>query len=300
MSETPVNAAFIGLGVMGRPMALNLIRGGYPLRVYSRRAESMAPLAAAGARACASVQEAARAADLIVLMLPGARAVEEVLFGPRGVLAGARPGALVADMGDTSPASTRIFADRLAAAGVEMLDAPVSGDERDAADGALAVLVGGQPEALERARPLLGRLGSKIVHVGPHGSGQLAKACNRIVASLALQGAAEAFHFARANGVDPGRVREALLGGFAASRVLDRQGKRMLERDFQPGLKTSLHQEGLRVILETAHRTGIALPGTALAAQYMNALAGAHGSGDSSGLITLMERLNPDRQGGAL
>ena len=296
MPNTAVDVAFIGLGVMGRPMALNLVRSGYPLRVYSRRAEAMAPLVAAGATASASADQAARTAELIVLMVSGTREVEEVLFGPGGVLAGAKPGSVVVDMGDTSPAATRKFADRLAAAGVGMLDAPVSGDEQGAADGTLAILVGGKSEVLERLRPLLARLGNRIVHAGPHGSGQLAKACNRIVASLALQGVAEAFQFAQKNGVDPARVREALMGGFAGSRVLDRQGKKMLERDFQPGFAARLHQEELRMILETAHREGLALPGTALAAQYMNVLAGGRDAGgDSSALIAIMERLNQDR-----
>jgi 2-hydroxy-3-oxopropionate reductase len=231
-------------------------------------------------------------------MVPGAKAVEEVLFGPQGVLSGARPGALVVDMGDTSPAATAAFAARLAAAGVEMLDAPVSGGEAEAVGGTLSILAGGKPETLERARPVLERLGKRIVHVGDHGAGQLAKACNQIVASLTLQGVAEAFSFARKNGVDPGRVREALLGGFAASRTLDRQGKRMLEQDFRPGLKTRLHQEDLRIILETAHQAGLALPGTALAAQTMNSLAGGpEGDGDSSALVTVIERLNRIGQG---
>jgi 2-hydroxy-3-oxopropionate reductase len=296
MADATVNVAFIGLGVMGRPMALNLVRSDSPLWVHSRRTESMTPLAAAGATACASAGQAARAADLIVLMVPGTAEVEQVLFGPQGVLTGARPGSVVVDMGDTSPASTLTFAARLEARGVEMLDAPVSGGETEAVTGALSILAGGKPEMLERARPLLERLGNKIIHAGARGSGQLAKACNRIVASLALQGVAEAFHFARANGVDPGRVREALMGGFAGSRVLDQQGKRMLERDFRPGLKTRLHQEDLRMILETAHRAGLALPGTSLAAQYMNALTGGReGDGDSAALIAVMERLNPDR-----
>ena len=294
-----INVGFIGLGIMGAPMALNLLRGGYPLWVYDRRAEATAPLAAAGARVCASPEEAARAADILFIMVSDTREVEEVILGPNGVLAGARPGAAVVVMSTIAPETARDLAERLTSHGVGMLDAPVSGGEPEAAGGSLTIMAGGKPEVFERVKPLLERLGKNIVHVGPAGAGQLAKACNQIVATLALEGVAEAFTFARKNGVDPLRVREALLGGFAASAVLDVQGKRMLERDFQPGFKACLHQEELRLVLETAHRVGFALPGSALAAQHMNALVGsAEGDLDSSALVKVLERMNRGAKGG--
>jgi 2-hydroxy-3-oxopropionate reductase len=288
-----MNVGFIGLGIMGAPMALNLGGGGYPLWVYDRKAESMAPLVAAGARACASPEEAARAADITFIMVSDTREVEEVILGPEGILAGARPGAAVVVMSTISPEAARSLADKLAARGVEMLDAPVSGGEPEAASGSLTIMAGGNPDVFQRVKPLFERLGKNIVHVGPGGTGQLAKACNQIVATLALEGVAEAFAFARKNGVDPLRVRDALMGGFAASAVLDVQGKRMLEQDFRPGFKARLHQEELRLILETAHRVGFALPGSALAAQHMNALVGnTEEELDSSALVNVIERMN--------
>jgi 2-hydroxy-3-oxopropionate reductase len=288
-----MSVGFIGLGIMGTPMALNLVRGGYPLRVYDRRAEAASPLCAAGALPCASPEEAARGAAMTFIMVSDTREVEEVVLGPDGVLAGAGPGAAVVVMSTISRDSARTLADTLAAKGVEMLDAPVSGGEPEAANGSLTIMVGGKPEVFGRVKPLLERLGKNLVHVGPSGSGQLAKACNQIVVTLALEGVAEAFAFARKNGVDPLRVRDALLGGFAGSAVLDVQGKRMLEQDFQPGFKARLHQEELRLILETAHRVGFALPGSALAAQHMNALVGsAEGGLDSSALVNVIEQMN--------
>ena len=288
-----INVGFIGLGIMGAPMALNLVRGGYPLWVYDCRPEAAAPLAAAGARVCASPEEAARAADCTFIMVSDTREVEEVILGPNGILAVVRPGSAVVVMSTVSPEAARSLAEKLMSHGVEMLDAPVSGGEPEAADGTLTIMAGGKPEVFERVKPLFERLGKNIVHVGPAGSGQLAKACNQIVVTLALEGVAEAFAFARKNGVDPLRVRDALLGGFAASAVLDVQGKRMLEQDFRPGFKARLHQEELRLILETAHKVGFALPGAALAAQHMNALMGsAEGELDSSALVKVIERMN--------
>jgi 2-hydroxy-3-oxopropionate reductase len=290
------NVGFIGLGIMGTPMALNLRKGGYPLWVYDRRVEAAVPLAAAGARVSASPEEAARNADMTFVMVSDTREVEEAILGSHGVLAGVRPGTAVAVMSTVSPEAVRSLGEKLLARGVELLDAPVSGGEPEAATGSLTIMAGGTPEAFARVRPLLECLGKNIVHVGPRGAGQLAKACNQIVATLALEGVAEAFTFARKNGVDPRRVRDALLGGFAASTVLDVQGKRMLEEDFRPGFQARLHQEELRLILETAHKVGFALPGSALAAQHMNTLVGsAEGELDSSALVNVLERLNESK-----
>jgi 2-hydroxy-3-oxopropionate reductase len=295
MSSMAINVGFIGLGIMGKPMALNLIKGGYPLRVYGRRAESMAPLVAvaAGARACSSPEEVASAADITFIMVSDTQDVEQVILGPKGVLSGARPGAIVVDMSTISPVATRALAARLMERGVEMLDAPVSGGEAGAVNGTLSLMVGGKPEVFTRVKPLFERMGKKIVHVGPNGAGQATKACNQIAASMTIEGVAEAFTFARRNGVDPARVREALLGGFANSRILEVHGQRMLDHDFRPGFKVRLHQKDLRIVMETAHRMGIALPGSALAAQHLNALIGrGEGELDSSALINVIERLN--------
>ncbi|MHB8909339.1 MAG: NAD(P)-dependent oxidoreductase [Syntrophales bacterium] len=294
-----MNVGFIGLGLMGAPMALNLARGGHPLWVHDRRAEAAAPLAAAGARVCTSSEEAARTADVTFIMVPDTAAVEEAILGPDGVLAGVKPGASVAVMSTISPEAARTLAARLGAHGIEMLDAPVSGGEAEAAGGTLTIMAGGKPEVFERVKPLFERLGTNIVHVGPSGTGELAKSCNQILVTLAIEGVAEAFTFARKNGVDPYRVREALLGGFAGSKALEVQGKRMLDRGFRPGFKVSLHQEDLRVIMETAHAAGVALPGLALAAQQMNALIGmGDGELDSSALVKVIERLNEDASRG--
>ena len=288
-----VNVGFIGLGIMGKPMALNLMKGGYPLWVYGRRADSMAPLAAAGAIVCASPEEAARAADITFIMVSDTQDVEQVILGPKGVLSGARPGAIVVDMSTISPVATRSLAARLMDTGVEMLDAPVSGGEAGALNAALSLMVGGKPEIFNRVKPLFEQMGKKIVHIGANGAGQVAKACNQIVVSLTIEAVAEAVAFARRNGVDPGRVREALLGGFAGSRILEVHGQRMLDHDFPPGFKVRLHQKDLRIVMETAHRMGIALPGTALVAQHLNALIGSgEGELDSSALIKVIERLN--------
>ncbi len=294
-----MKVGFIGLGIMGKPMSLNLIGGGYPLWVYGRRVESMAPLVAAGAHACASPEEAARAADVTFVMVSDTQDVEEVILGPGGVLSGARPGAIVVDMSTISPVATRSLAARLMDHGVEMLDAPVSGGETGAVNATLSLMVGGKPEIFARVKPLFERLGKKIVHVGDNGAGQTAKACNQIVVSMTIEGVAEAFTFARRNGVDPGRVREALLGGFANSRILEVHGQRMLDHDFRPGFKVRLHQKDLRIVMETAHRMGIALPGSALVAQHLNALIGSEeGELDSSALVNVIERLNTGKQGG--
>lgn len=284
---------FIGLGIMGRPMALNLIKAGYPLRVYGRRKESMAPLVSAGAEACASPAEAARTSGIIFVMVSDTRDVEQVILGREGVIDGAAFGSVVVDMSTISPPATRTMAEKLAGAGVEMLDAPVSGGEAGAVNGVLSLMVGGKPEVFARVRPLFDCLGKNIVHVGPSGAGQATKCCNQITVSATIEGVAEAMVFARKNGVDPARVREALLGGFANSRILENHGKRMIDGDFQPGFKVSLHQKDLRIVLETAHQMGLALPCTALVAQHLNALVGSgEGELDSSAIMKVVERIN--------
>jgi 2-hydroxy-3-oxopropionate reductase len=287
---------FIGLGVMGKPMALNLIKGGYSLRVYGRRKEAIAPLVEAGAVACESPEEAARGCDFIFTMVTTTRDVQEVVLGERGVIAGARQGAIVVDMGTISPAATRTIAARLAEAGVEALDAPVSGGGIGAVAGTLSIMVGGRPEIFERAKPLFSCMGKNIVHIGPNGAGQVAKACNQIVMLVALQGLAEAFAFARKNELDSAKVYEALSGGAAQSRILEVLGKRMVERNYNPGIEARLHYKDIQIVLEEAHPLGMALPGTALVTQMFNALIGRGGGNqDSSQLVEVVEAMSKAR-----
>jgi 2-hydroxy-3-oxopropionate reductase len=253
----------------------------------------MEPLIAAGARACASPAEVARAADLTFIMVPDTKDVEQVILGPAGVISGAGPGSTIVDMSTISPVATRSLAYELMARGIEMLDAPVSGGEVGAVNRTLSIMVGGKPEVFARVKPFFECLGQNIVHIGLHGAGQVAKACNQIVVSLTVEGVAEALTFAGKNGVDFARVREALMGGFAGSKILELHGRRMIDHDFQPGFKVRLHQKDLRIVMETAHQMGLALPGSALVTQHMNALMGSgEGELDSSALVKVLERLN--------
>ncbi len=281
---------FIGLGIMGRPMALNLCQAGYPLHVHARRAEALAPLLEAGAIACASPAEVARQVDILFTMVTDTADVEHVILGEHGVLAGARPGLVVVDMSTISPAATRALARRLGERGLEMLDAPVSGGEAGAIQGSLSIMVGGVASVFERVRPLFEIMGKNIVHIGDHGAGQVCKSCNQVVIAQTLAGVGEALLLARASGVDPAKVRAALLGGFANSRVLEVHGQRMIDRDFNPGFKARLHQKDMRLVLEAAHELGLALPGAALVAQYLNVLVGRGlGELDSSALCQVQE-----------
>jgi 2-hydroxy-3-oxopropionate reductase len=283
---------FVGLGVMGQPMALNLLRAGHPLTVYNRTAGRAAPLAEAGASVAVSPQAVAAASSIIFVNVSDDAAVEEVLFGPLGLVHGLAPGAVVVDMGTTSPAATRGFAERLAELGVSLLDAPVSGGEAGARAGTLSIMVGGPVDAFRRVLPLLEVLGRNIVHVGESGAGQVAKACNQIVVSATLMGVAEALTFARRQGVLPERVRDALLGGFAYSRILEVHGARMLAGDFAPGFRARLHQKDLGIVSREAQALNLALPASALAAQLVNALvAMGHAEADSSALVRVIEAL---------
>jgi len=283
----------IGLGIMGRPMALNLRRAGYALWVYGRRAETMKPLTEAGATACASPQEVAANADVSFIIVSDTPDVEQVILGDKGVIHGARPGAAVVDMSTISPTATRVFAGKLAQRGVEMLDAPVSGGEVGAINAALSIMVGGKTKTFEKVKPLFEAMGKNIVHVGDHGAGQVAKACNQIVVSMTIEGVSEALTFARRNGVDAAKVREALMGGSAGSKILEAHGKRMLDNDFKPGFTVKLHQKDLRIVIEDAHKLGIGLPGTALVAQHLNALMGSgDGELDSAAIVKVVERMS--------
>jgi 2-hydroxy-3-oxopropionate reductase len=287
------NVGFIGLGIMGRPMALNLIKAGHTLRVHGRRPETMDPLSAAGATPCASPAEAAKHADVTIVMVSDTPDVEQVIFGDGGVIHAAGAGSVVVDMSTVSPTATKDFAGKLRARGVEMLDAPVSGGEVGAINGTLSIMVGGRTRVFEAVKPLFEAMGENIVLVGDNGAGQVAKACNQIVAAVTIQAVAEALTFARGTGVDAGKVRDALMGGFAGSRVLEVHGKRMLDRDFKPGFKTRLHQKDLNIVMQTARELGLALPGAAMAMQNLNALVGTgDGEIDSAAVVKIVERMS--------
>ena len=284
---------FIGLGIMGRPMAHNLMKAGHKLWVHGRRPTTMEALVKAGAQGCRSAAEVAAHADVIFVMVSDTPDVEQVVFGTGGIVEGARAGQVVVDMSTISPVETRRFAHDLAAKGIEMLDAPVSGGEVGAVNATLSIMVGGKDETFQRVKPLFECLGKNIVHVGAHGAGQVAKACNQIVVGVTIEAVSEALSFARRNHVDPAKVREALMGGFAGSKILEVHGKRMLDHDFKPGFKVRLHQKDLRIVIETAHALGMFLPGAALVAQQLNALMGqGDGELDSAAIVKNVEKLS--------
>lgn len=281
---------FIGLGIMGRPMALNLLKGGHQLTVWARRAESMQPLLAAGALAAASPAEAAQGNELVISMVADAPDVAEVM---RGVAAGASPGLVAVDMSTIAPAAAREIAETLAAAEVDFIDAPVSGGEVGAIAGTLSIMAGGSEAAFAKARPAFECMGKNIVHVGESGAGQVAKAANQIVTGMGVLAVAEAFAFASKNGVDAGKVREALLGGFAYSKILENHGQRMLDRNFKPGFKSWMHEKDLNIVMQTAHQLGLYLPGSAATAQMFNAMVGSGlGEEDSIAVLKLLEKLS--------
>lgn len=288
-----INVGFIGPGIMGAPMALNLMKGGHKLWVYARRPAAAQPLVAAGATACATAADVARHADVIFTIVSDTPDVESVLFGPQGIASQARPGTVIVDMSTVSPTATKSFAERLAQQGVDMLDAPVSGGETGAINGTLSIMVGGKPQVFERVKPLFECMGKNIVHIGDNGAGQVAKACNQIVVAVTIEAVAEALTFARRNGADPAKVREALMGGFAGSKIMEVHGKRMLDNDFKPGFKVGLHQKDMRIVMETAHQLGVALPAAALVTQHLNALMGTGDTNlDSAAVVKVIERMS--------
>jgi 3-hydroxyisobutyrate dehydrogenase-like beta-hydroxyacid dehydrogenase len=284
---------FIGLGNMGRPMAEHLIAGGHALRVHARRAEAMQPLAALGATACASPADAARGAAIVITNVTSTTDVEQVLFGPEGVMQTAAAGTVVIDHGTISAVATRDFAQRLAARGIEMLDCPVSGGVKGAQAATLTMMVGGKADVLERVRPLLQLLAKTITLCGGHGAGQVVKACNQIVQVVNIQGIAEAMLFARANGVEPQTMLAAIASGFAGSRMLDLMGPKMASRDFAAGIEARLHHKDYGLVVEMAREEHLGMPAVALVAQQLNALM-SHGWGtlDTSALLKVLEAAN--------
>ena len=258
---------FIGLGIMGKPMAGHLVKAGHAVTVWNRTASKAADLVKAGARQGASPKDVAAQSDVTIVMVADTPDVRQVVLDANGVLEGARRGSVVVDMSTISPVATREIAEALAARSVEMLDAPVSGGEKGAVDAALSIMVGGKPEVFERVLPVFQRLGKNIIHIGGHGAGQVTKACNQLVLSLTILGVAEAIHLARKAGVDPAKVRSALLGGFAQSRVLELHGQRMLDENYAPGFRTRLYHKDMGIVIETGRALGMPLLGAGLAAQ---------------------------------
>lgn len=290
MSQT---VAFIGLGNMGRPMAGHLIDAGYRLRVYVRRAAAAQPLVERGAVACDSPAHAAEGAAFVCTNVTSTADVEQVLLGAGGVIERAATGTIVIDFSTISALATRGIAARLAQRGVDMLDCPVSGGVKGAQAATLSIMVGGRAEVLARARPLLERLGQTITHIGDHGAGQVAKACNQIVQVVNIQGIAEAMLFARANGVDCQRMLAAISAGFAGSKMLDLMGPKMAARDFSAGIVARLHHKDYGLIVDMARETGLAMPAVALVAQQLNALVGnGWGEDDTSSLLRVLEAAN--------
>lgn len=288
-----MEVGFIGLGLMGRPMALNLIKAGHRVHVWSRRRASMEPLLAAGAGECESAADVARRAAVTISMVADAPDVEQVTLGPAGVAEAAGAGHIHIDMSTIAPAAAQSIAARLAACGVTALDAPVSGGEVGAIAGSLTIMAGGDADAFARVLPLLEAMGRSITRIGDAGAGQVAKACNQILTGVGVAAVAEALNFATRSGVDAGRVREALLGGFAYSRILENHGQRMLERNFKPGFKAWMHQKDMRIVMEEAHRLGLALPSAAATTQLFNAMVGSGlGEDDSVAVLKLLERMS--------
>ncbi len=283
---------FIGLGVMGKPMARNLLKAGYSLVVHNRSRAAMDELAGEGAEAASSAREVAEKSDVVITMLPDSLDVEAVVLGPEGIIEGVRSGQLYIDMSTIAPATSRQVYEALQQKGVDALDAPVSGGDVGAKAGTLSIMVGGTKEVFQRAKPLFEVMGKNIVLIGEAGAGQVTKACNQMVVALTIQAVAEALTLARKAGVDPARVREALLGGFAQSRILDLHGQRILDRNFQPGFRVRLHRKDLAIALQTGREQSLPLPATAQAADMMDALL-AQGMGDldHSALALLVEQL---------
>ena len=282
---------FIGLGIMGKPMATNLLAAGFDLTVHSRSPGPVDELVDAGATRASGPAEVAAASDVTITMLPDTPDVEQVLTGAGGVLEGAAPGSLVIDMSSIDPAPTRAMGETFAARDVAMLDAPVSGGERGAIDATLSIMVGGDDAAVQRAMPLFQALGKTIVHVGPSGAGQVTKACNQLVVAATIEAVAEALLLAERSGVDPAKVREALLGGFAGSKILEVHGQRMLDRTFDPGFRIRLHRKDARIVEEAAAATGTPIPSFAVVAdQLQRAVDDGDGELDHSALFVELDR----------
>jgi len=283
---------FIGLGIMGKPMARHLIEAKHTVHVYNRSPAPIKLLADLGAVACDSSKQVAARSNLIFIMVPDTPDVEAVLFGPNGVAEGVRKGSIVVDMSSISPIATKAFAKRLESLGVEMLDAPVSGGQVGAENASLSIMVGGKENVFSEVRPYFELMGKNIVHIGLNGDGQTCKVANQIVVALTIEAVSEALLLASKAGADPAKVRAALLGGFAQSRILDLHGNRMINRSFEPGFRIRLHKKDLNLALQAAKELGLSLPGTAVSQELFNAVSAHDGDDlDHSALVTALEKL---------
>jgi len=273
-------------------MARNLLKAGYALTVHNRSRPAVEELVSAGAADGASPRGVAQHSDIVITMLPDSPDVQQVVLGRDGVLEGIRPGAVLVDMSTISPIVTQEIARAVESTGAEMLDAPVSGGEKGANEATLSIMVGGPKAVFDRMLPIFQVMGKNIVHIGDHGAGQMTKAANQIVVALTIQAVAEALALAAKAGVDPAKVRQALLGGFAQSRILELHGQRMLDRHFAPGFRIRLHQKDLNIALSTGKALGVPLPATAVVQEAFTALRGLdRGELDHSALVTLIEEL---------
>ena len=291
MTPEALKIGFVGLGIMGTPMAEHLIHAGHQLFVFTRGKMPQA-IAASSATQCTSARDVAEHADIIVLMVPDTPDVEAALFAHNGIAAGLTPGKVVVDMSSISPIATKTFAQKINALGCDYLDAPVSGGQVGAKNATLSIMVGGSDAAFERVKPLFELMGKNITLVGGNGDGQTAKVANQIIVALNIEAVAEALLFAAKAGADPARVRQALMGGFASSKVLEVHGERMVKRTFEPGFRIELHQKDLSLALSSARALGVALPNTAMAQELFNTCA-AHGgkAWDHSAMVRALEKL---------
>jgi len=286
-----MNVGFIGLGIMGKPMVANLIKGGHTLFLASRSGVPQ-ELIAAGGKACASAKEVAQKADIIITMVPDTPDVEKALFGKDGVAEGLSAGKIVVDMSSISPIETKAFAERIKKTGADYVDAPVSGGEVGAKNAALTIMVGASESAFAKVKPLFELMGKNITLVGDVGAGQICKVCNQIIVALNIEAVGEALLLASKAGVDPGKVRQALMGGFASSRVLEVHGERMVKRTFDPGFRIELHQKDLNLALSSARALKMSLPNTATAQELFSACqAQGGGKWDHSAIVKALEAL---------
>jgi 2-hydroxy-3-oxopropionate reductase len=284
------NIGVIGLGAMGAPMARNLLKRGHTVTVFARRAEVMAPLITAGAIGAASAADAASQSDVTITMVLDARAVEDVTLGPRGIMEGAKSGSVVIDHSTIDPDTTRRIAAALKTRSIALLDAPVSGGAAVAEAGMLSVMVGGEEAVLERVRPILECFATTIVHIGPNGAGQIAKACNQICTVVNTLGAAEAMLLAERAGVDPVKVKDVLLTGFGASRMLEMQAPKMIARDFEGKVESRLHHKDIHIVLDMARALGIELPASTAAARVITELQNRGGAkSDTAAVFSVLD-----------
>ena len=285
------NIGFIGLGIMGKPMALNLIKGGHTLFLASRSGVPK-ELTDAGGKACASAKEVTQQSDIIITMVPDTPDVDKVLFGADGVAAGLTKGKIVIDMSSIAPMETKAFAKKINDLGCEYVDAPVSGGEVGAKAASLTIMIGANPATFDKVKPVFELMGKNITLVGGNGDGQTCKVCNQIIVALNIEAVSEALVFASKAGADPAKVRQALMGGFAASRILEVHGERMIKRTFDPGFRIELHQKDLNLALQGARAMGVALPNTATAQELFNTcVANGGAKWDHSGMVKALERM---------